>query len=528
MLRGDPGRAPPAMRSALRLLLAGLLLLGSLPCRGAAAASPSSPPFSLTVQPVTTPSPSAVASTSVTSAKLAATTGALTSRKPTAPLISPAPLSPTSSGLSKTLAAGTSSSTPTPLPTGHGAPTVPSTPVAGKTTPRAPMPTLGSSPTSNTSLGGAASKDLTSTSSPSTSSLLPTSPSPSRPVGSTAKSPGPPAVPTSILAVPGIGRGSTTLQTVATAKETTSKDKISALTPTSVPGISKTPHRSLATTVPNTAGIPRSSTVESSSHSVPAPPDLKITPSTASMVTSVSPEHHVTSPSSGPNLTSVQAQTKIVCENTMPPQNHAIILILNESRPCNSMEGSSLKEALKEMLCRAVKPNFNQSRDECTVWLASDKEDPKKLAVVRVSVQTNSVDEELSEALAKQKTELEKLGVNNITRGGQPLDTEPTDHLSLPLIITIICMAASLLLVAAIYGCCHQRISQRKDQQRLTEELHTIENGYHDNPTLDVMETLSEMQEKKVNLNGELGDSWIVPMDSLTKDDLDEEEDTHL
>lgn len=54
-----------------------------------------------------------------------------------------------------------------------------------------------------------------------------------------------------------------------------------------------------------------------------------------------------------------------------------------------------------------------------------------------------------------------------------------------------------------------------------------MENGYHDNPTLEVMETPSEMQEKKVvNLNGELGDSWIVPLDNLTKDDLDEEEDT--
>lgn len=56
-----------------------------------------------------------------------------------------------------------------------------------------------------------------------------------------------------------------------------------------------------------------------------------------------------------------------------------------------------------------------------------------------------------------------------------------------------------------------------------------MENGYHDNPTLEVMETSSEMQEKKVvSLNGELGDSWIVPLDNLMKDDLDEEEDTHL
>ncbi|KAL7982808.1 hypothetical protein Chor_013144 [Crotalus horridus] len=183
----------------------------------------------------------------------------------------------------------------------------------------------------------------------------------------------------------------------------------------------------------------------------------------------------------------------------------------------NSFEGSPLKEALVEVLCKALKANYDQHQDDCTIWLASDREDLKRVAVVKVSVQTHSVDEKLSEALATKRAELEKV-----------LDAEFKDHLSLPLIITIICMAASLLLVAAIYGCCHQRISHRKDQQRLTEELHTIENGYHDNPTLEVMETFSDMQEKKVNLNGELGDSWIVPMDSLTKDDLDEEEDTHL
>lgn len=65
-------------------------------------------------------------------------------------------------------------------------------------------------------------------------------------------------------------------------------------------------------------------------------------------------------------------------------------------------------------------------------------------------------------------------------------------------------------------------------QQHLTEELQTVENGYHDNPTLEVMEVQPEMQEKKMALNGEFNDSWIVPFDNLAKDDIPEEEDTHL
>ncbi|NXC34727.1 PODXL protein, partial [Xiphorhynchus elegans] len=120
------------------------------------------------------------------------------------------------------------------------------------------------------------------------------------------------------------------------------------------------------------------------------------------------------------------------------------------------------------------------------------------------------------------------IGIANITSDKADKDMIINDEFSTPLIITIVTLAGSLLLIAAIYGCCHQRFSQKKDQQRLTEELQTMENGYHDNPTLEVMETSSEMQEKKVNLNGELGDSWIVPLDTLMKEDLEEEEDTHL
>lgn len=52
-----------------------------------------------------------------------------------------------------------------------------------------------------------------------------------------------------------------------------------------------------------------------------------------------------------------------------------------------------------------------------------------------------------------------------LEKQGPPEEAE--DRFSMPLIITIICMASFLLLVAALYGCCHQRLSQRKDQVRV-------------------------------------------------------------
>lgn len=55
-------------------------------------------------------------------------------------------------------------------------------------------------------------------------------------------------------------------------------------------------------------------------------------------------------------------------------------------------------------------------------------------------------------------------GVSDMQLGDQGPPEETEDRFSLPLIITIVCMASFLLLVAALYGCCHQRLSHRKDQ----------------------------------------------------------------
>nr|XP_015207767.1 PREDICTED: podocalyxin isoform X1 [Lepisosteus oculatus] len=90
------------------------------------------------------------------------------------------------------------------------------------------------------------------------------------------------------------------------------------------------------------------------------------------------------------------------------------------------------------------------------------------------------------------------------------------------------CGGLLLIIVAFLVCILCQRKSYRKNQQQLTEELQTVENGYHDNPTLEVMEVHPEMQEKKANLHGEFNDSWIVPIDNLIKDDHNDEEDTHL
>ncbi|XP_023369970.1 podocalyxin [Otolemur garnettii] len=211
-----------------------------------------------------------------------------------------------------------------------------------------------------------------------------------------------------------------------------------------------------------------------------------------------------------------------------PEKPNEDLLILNFTRASLCQASSSSDDNVVTVLCRAAKATFNPAHDDCNVVLAPVPES-QAVVVKEIVIKTKLLPKDIYEQLKDKWDDLKAVGVSHMQLGDQGPPEETEDRFSMPLIITIVCMASFLLLVAALYGCCHQRLSQRKDQQRLTEELQTVENGYHDNPTLEVMETSSEMQEKKVvNLNGELGDSWIVPLDNLTKDDLEEEEDTHL
>ncbi|XP_029018197.2 LOW QUALITY PROTEIN: podocalyxin [Betta splendens] len=121
-------------------------------------------------------------------------------------------------------------------------------------------------------------------------------------------------------------------------------------------------------------------------------------------------------------------------------------------------------------------------------------------------------------------------GTGKLTLANQfhnELTKKPNDSTTLIAILTS-CGALLIMIISLAVCASHHRKPYSETQQHLTEELHTVENGYHDNPTLEVMEVQPEMQEKKMALNGDFNDSWIVPIDNLLKEDLPDEEDTHL
>lgn len=141
--------------------------------------------------------------------------------------------------------------------------------------------------------------------------------------------------------------------------------------------------------------------------------------------------------------------------------------------------------------------------------------------IIYGNVNTSVVDSHYKEFVEKEKREKEEEG-----KGRETTVENESDYTTLIAILAS-CGAVALIIVGlAIYTYRHGK-HYRKNQQHLTEELQTVENGYHDNPTLEVMEVQQETPMEK-RPNGEFNDSWIVPIDNLLKEELPDEEDTHL
>ncbi|XP_062300016.1 podocalyxin [Scomber scombrus] len=172
----------------------------------------------------------------------------------------------------------------------------------------------------------------------------------------------------------------------------------------------------------------------------------------------------------------------------------------------NNGEKKEGEEKILVQLCKRLFTQLNLKDGNCSLTYKKDQ-DKHELGSVEIR---GTVKEDIAAQYYKEITK-----------------EKATDSKTL---IAILASCGALLIMIVILAVCasHHRKPYNENQQHLTEELHTVENGYHDNPTLEVMEVQPEMQEKKMALNGEFNDSWIVPIDNLLKEDIPDEEDTHL
>ncbi|XP_071243023.1 podocalyxin [Salvelinus alpinus] len=220
---------------------------------------------------------------------------------------------------------------------------------------------------------------------------------------------------------------------------------------------------------------------------------------------SSSPSHPPSTSSpvgSGSSLatTTTSTQERMVsttmAETTTPPKSFTFVK--------SQRHGENYERKDLEKLCRQLMSQMHDAN--CTLTVRENNRHTTFDSVVMTGKVDNSVVQQYYEEITRK----------------------PSDNMTL-IAILVSCGALLAMIVGfAIYASYHRKSYRKNLQQHLTEELQTVEDGYHDNPTLEVMEVQPEMQEKKVALNGEFNDSWIVPIDSLLKEDMPDEEDTHL
>ncbi|XP_063797249.1 podocalyxin-like protein 2 isoform X2 [Pseudophryne corroboree] len=169
---------------------------------------------------------------------------------------------------------------------------------------------------------------------------------------------------------------------------------------------------------------------------------------------------------------------------------------------------------------------------EWTVFLSKPEDNVNHLLMTVTEEERVLPVTDVFSALADIKRSLAEIGIESYSSVGNclSLPSPPrSDYGKLFIVLVIIGAICVMIIVAGlIYICWQRRLPKLKNM-----ELHFVENGCHDNPTLDVaMDGQSEMQEKKPSLNGDTShraDGWETLINKTDKEESDTmEEDTHL
>ncbi|RMB98877.1 hypothetical protein DUI87_24421 [Hirundo rustica rustica] len=176
-------------------------------------------------------------------------------------------------------------------------------------------------------------------------------------------------------------------------------------------------------------------------------------------------------------------------------------------------------------------------QDRWLISLSKPNENDKHLLMTLAGEQGVIPTKDVLMALGDVKRSLAEIGIQNYSTAtscqSHPNQTR-SDYGKLFVVLVIIgSICAIIIVLGLIYNCWQRRLPKMKNMSH-GEELRFVENGCHDNPTLDVAsDSQSEMQEKKPSVNGgntiNGPDSWDVLINKQASEDVDVfEEDTHL
>ncbi|NWH61879.1 PDXL2 protein, partial [Geococcyx californianus] len=228
---------------------------------------------------------------------------------------------------------------------------------------------------------------------------------------------------------------------------------------------------------------------------------------------------------------------QVICKDwsNLAGKNY-IILNMSDNIDCEEFRlerGPQLLALVEDAFSRQA----DGPQDRWLISLSKPNENDKHLLMTLAGEQGVIPTKDVLMALGDVKRSLAEIGIQNYSTTtscqSHPNQTR-SDYGKLFVVLVIIgSICAIIIVLGLVYNCWQRRLPKMKNMSH-GEELRFVENGCHDNPTLDVAsDSQSEMQEKKPSVNGgntiNGPDSWDVLINKQASEDVDVfEEDTHL
>uniref|UniRef100_A0A1A8DKM9 Podocalyxin-like 2 n=1 Tax=Nothobranchius kadleci TaxID=1051664 RepID=A0A1A8DKM9_NOTKA len=240
-----------------------------------------------------------------------------------------------------------------------------------------------------------------------------------------------------------------------------------------------------------------------------------------------------------------EEQRQVVCLNWSELAARGYV-ILNMTKNMNCEEfrvdqGVRLLKIIERVFARRM----NSPEGSWVIYLSKPTHQQHQLLMNVASGHGVIATQDVLDILGEIRKSLDKVGIQNYSAAtscqSRPSKTR-SDYGKLFVVLVIIGAICMIIITSGFIYICWQRRLPAVKTMFPAEELHSVENGYHDNPTLDVTnDTQPEMQERKPSTNGlaSVGgggggnDSrWQAFVNQAAteddEEDEEEEQDTHL
>ncbi|XP_038135634.1 podocalyxin-like protein 2 isoform X2 [Cyprinodon tularosa] len=217
-----------------------------------------------------------------------------------------------------------------------------------------------------------------------------------------------------------------------------------------------------------------------------------------------------------------------------------VVLNMTKNMNCEEFRVCQGVQLLK-IIEREFARRMNSPEGSWVLYLSKPTHQQHQLLMNLASGRGVIAAQEVLDMLGEIRTSLNKVGIQNYSAASscqsRPSKTR-SDYGKLFVVLVIIGSVCMVIITSGFIYICWQRRLPGVKSMFPAEELHSVKNGYHDNPTLDVTnESQAEMQEKKPSTNGLTGagggggeDSghWQAFVNQAATEDDEEEQDTHL